>query len=411
MRQSLHHRSVVILVVTTVVIFGLAASPPGWSGIVEKFRKMFVPENIYARDRQFILQVPVHLAVKAEADRVMAGLRASMNRRGMHFESVERTDPATPAEAGDLRIIVKGIAAQDAEAFRDLVRRSFSLREVSENSSADFFLQFQPSRISSLRLRAVEQSLDALQRRLKAEGLRNITIRVYGPADSLSQILVQVPENQDIDRVRTAIALPASEISTNIFEAFCSEKFGFSGDPQGFNDINFRFGNLPLISELSRTDGVHRGVQARMVRCFIRPSRFEGTGVRARRGDKKGFQVASVNAPTGQSEKCLEFSKFQRLRTFECAMVRNTVREVGDRDGRNSMRIGKRISVAHGIPGVSDAAAAFADHMKFSYQEGSVMIPRKGSFPDTINKSVSWTLCRKNLASDRTDGHFAATAS
>src|SRR5690606_17395314 len=111
--------------VTLVAIFGIAASPGGVSSIAGKLRKMVQPETSNGSNRQFILQVQVQDAVKAEADRLMLWLRVGMADRGIRFVSLERTDPATPAEANGLRIVVKGVAAEDAEAFRQMIQHSF----------------------------------------------------------------------------------------------------------------------------------------------------------------------------------------------------------------------------------------------------------------------------------------------
>lgn len=234
MKQSLQSRTVVILLVIFASAYGLAGFPGGASGFLAKLRESVRFGSGPESGSQFILQVQVQDAVKAEADRVIQGLRESLAREGVRFTAIERNDPATPAEAGHLQITVKGV--EPAGALQSLIDRSYSLRNVSSGSSTDYVLRFKESRLRVLKSRAVEHSLHAIGQRLGELGLADAAVRLYGPAETRSQIMVQVPGGHDPDRVREIVRSAAADVNLGEFN---------------------RSGILPSISELSSAHGVN----------------------------------------------------------------------------------------------------------------------------------------------------------
>jgi preprotein translocase subunit SecD len=140
---------------------------------------------------ELVVQVQVQDAVKAEADRTIDLLIEALGQAGIAYSAIERNDPGSIQEAGQIRIEIRGVPPNQAEALRNLVADRFGVWMLAPDAVPPFRLTLRPSELTILRQQAVGQTVETLQRRLRALGAIARVLPQPGPGDA-PDILVQV---------------------------------------------------------------------------------------------------------------------------------------------------------------------------------------------------------------------------
>jgi len=145
---------------------------------------------------QLVVQVQIQDAVKAEADRTIDLLIEALGQAGIACSAIERNDPASILEAGQIQIEIRGVSPNQAEALRNVVADRFGVWVLARDAAPPFRLTLRPSELTILRQQAVGQTVETLQKRLRALGVMARVLPRPGPGDA-PDIVVQVAARTD----------------------------------------------------------------------------------------------------------------------------------------------------------------------------------------------------------------------
>ncbi len=209
MKRSLQTRAAIIVAVILLSVYGIVGLPSSPGDIVKNMQENIKLGLDLKGGSHLILQVQVQDAVKGEADQVIQRLRDDFAKQNIRYTSIDRNDPASIAEADNLRISVKGIELNDASGFRDLIGRNYSPWNVRTENSTDYLLELKESEMIALKTDTVSRSLNTIEQRVNGLGLSEPTIQLHGRADAQFEILVQLPGVEDPARVKKIIGTAA----------------------------------------------------------------------------------------------------------------------------------------------------------------------------------------------------------
>ena len=236
MTQNLKWRTVVIVVTILLCIFGIIGLPKSKTDLVQNLKDNIRLGLDLKGGSQLVEEVHVEDAVKADADQAMERIKADMAKQNIGFSTMDRTDPPQPtsvADADNIVITVKGVAAEQSSAFRSLVNDRYSAYVLTVVNSTDYTMRLKPSDLIALKRDTVERTIDTIDNRINQLGVAESSVQKYGRAGADYEVLVQLPGVDDPARVKeligTAAVLEIDEVKDGPFpsrEAALAQKGG-----------------------------------------------------------------------------------------------------------------------------------------------------------------------------------------
>ncbi len=196
--------------VTLFCLYGVIGLPTSWDDI-----KAHMAENInlgldLKGGTHLILQVQVQDAIRADADRVIAGIEAELRDQGIAYNTVTRNDPQTIEDADSIAITVSGIPADRISDFKSTLESVYSVDWLYSSTASDTFeLKMRPASLSRIKTETLTQSIATIENRVNGLGLTEPVIQQHGRADSEHEILVQLPGVSDPARVMELLKMSA----------------------------------------------------------------------------------------------------------------------------------------------------------------------------------------------------------
>jgi preprotein translocase subunit SecD len=197
---NLKWRSLIILGITLVSIFGLIARPSLPSSFSE-VRSNFAERIKLGLDLRggshMILEVVVEEAVSFETDQTQDRLTAQMRDRAIGFEDVRKLDSTS--------FLVRSLPPAQLGDFRRLVEEFFPEWDTSSapGEPNSMVVTMRTPRVNQLRTDTLRQAVETIRRRIDALGLSEPTIAEHGRAEN--EILVQLPGVGDPARAKEVI--------------------------------------------------------------------------------------------------------------------------------------------------------------------------------------------------------------
>jgi preprotein translocase subunit SecD len=198
MNKTLLWKSLFIVAVLLVFLFGIFGLPKGFSG--SALQAAVLDRVKLGLDLKggthLILQVMVNDAVNADSDRAIERLKESLKSKGIAYNDISKPDPQNNPD----RIVIKGVPPESAADLRDIV--SNQLPEYALNSGAEnsWTLGMKPQSLAELKNRSVAQAIETIRNRIDALGVSEPVIEEHGLGQY--QILVQLPGVDDPARVK-----------------------------------------------------------------------------------------------------------------------------------------------------------------------------------------------------------------
>ena len=213
MKQNLLWKSVFIVAVLLVFVYGIFGIPSSFSGqgLAEALQHRISLGLDLKGGTHLILQVQVNDAVNIDAQQAIERVKEALRRRNIAFADISQTDPANNPD----HIVIKGVSADHSSDLRDIV--STDLPEYNLNSGAQdtYSLAMKPSNLAELKNRAVQQAIETIRNRIDQLGVSEPVIEEHGLGQY--QILVQLPGVSDPGRVK---AIMQSTAMLEIRQAF-----------------------------------------------------------------------------------------------------------------------------------------------------------------------------------------------
>ncbi len=214
MQKNLALKTLLIIAVLLVFIYGIFGIPKGLSGDALK-------ESILQRinlgldlkgGTHLILQVMVNDAVNAEADHAIELLKEELQKSKVTFSDISKPDPANHPD----QIVVKGLNTDAVGQLRTIVSERLTDYDVTGGAENSYVLNMKPTALSQLKDRTVTQSIEAIRTRVDTLGVSEPVIEEHGLGNY--QILVQLPGVDDPTRVKDIIQSTARLELHQIFD-------------------------------------------------------------------------------------------------------------------------------------------------------------------------------------------------
>jgi preprotein translocase subunit SecD len=198
MNKTLLWKSLFIVAVLLVFVFGIFGVPSGVSGSA---LKAAILDRIklgldLKGGTHLILQVQVIDAVNADSDRAIERLKESLKTKGIVYTDITKPDPQNAPD----RIAIKGVPPESAADLRDIVSNQLPEYVLTSGAENSWTLAMKAQSLTELKNRSVAQAIETIRNRIDQLGVSEPVIEEHGLGQY--QILVQLPGVDDPARVK-----------------------------------------------------------------------------------------------------------------------------------------------------------------------------------------------------------------
>ncbi len=228
MKKNLIAKTVFIVAVLLVFLFGMLGVPKTWSkqGILASMQERIKLGLDLRGGTHLILQVVVNDAVKADSERVAERLKDDLTAAKVSFAEISIPKPAEEPE----RIVLKGIPPESSGELRSQVAEKLPEYDLVSGAENNWTLTMKNQALVALKETAVSQAIETIRNRVDSLGVTEPVIQQHGLGQH--QILVQLPGVDDPARVKEIMQSTAMlEIRQSLGGPYESEAAGVSANP------------------------------------------------------------------------------------------------------------------------------------------------------------------------------------
>lgn len=242
MRKNLTQKTILIVAVLIVFVFGIIGIPSGFSGAA--FKDSFLKRINLGLDLKggthLILQVMVDEAVGATTDSDTAHIQQAMQQNGITGATAVKPDPKGHPE----EIQINNVPLDQGTALRGIVNAQYGQQyDISANASGSTWtLSMKPTAQADLKKRTLDQSVAVINQRVNSLGVSESVVQPYNLGNY--QILVELPGIDDFQRVKSVIN------STARLEIHLVEGGPYTSQQDGLQQLG---GVVPFGAELVQT--------------------------------------------------------------------------------------------------------------------------------------------------------------
>jgi len=200
MQKNLWTKTLFIIAILIIFIYGIFGIPGKWSG--DGLKQALLSRISLGLDLRggthLILQVMVNDAVNAETDVNIDRLKETLTKANIRYTDVTKPDPANNPG----RIEITGVPPDQTGQLRTAISDSPNYNEFDIGSAANGVttLTLKPTAAKTIEDAAVQQSIETIRNRIDTLGVSEPVIEEHGLGQN--QILVQLPGVDDPERVK-----------------------------------------------------------------------------------------------------------------------------------------------------------------------------------------------------------------
>ncbi|MDP9268559.1 MAG: protein translocase subunit SecD [Acidobacteriota bacterium] len=200
MKKNLTVKTLVIIAVMLVFLYGIIGIPKSWSrqGLADAIQQNIHLGLDLRGGTHLILQVMVNDAVNAETDRAVERVREGLRAKGVTAVDISKPDPVNQPE----KIVVSNVAPDQTTTARNVLAETVPEYDIASGAGS-FTVSMKPAAASDLKTRAIELAIQKIRERVDKLGVSEPVIQKHGLGEN--QILVQLPGVDDPARVKDII--------------------------------------------------------------------------------------------------------------------------------------------------------------------------------------------------------------
>jgi preprotein translocase subunit SecD len=198
MNKTLLWKTVFIVAVLLVFLFGIFGIPSGVSGSALKtavLNRINLGLDLKG-GTHLILQVKVNEAVSADSDRAVERLKEDLKSKNIPYADITKPDPA----AHPSLIQLKGVPPESSGDLRSIVSSALPDYDLASGAQNTWTVSMRPASEEALKKQAVAQAIETIRNRIDQLGVSEPVIEEHGLGQY--QILVQLPGVDDPARVK-----------------------------------------------------------------------------------------------------------------------------------------------------------------------------------------------------------------
>lgn len=198
MRKNLTQKTILIIAILLVFIFGFVGLPNGFSGSAIKaslLKRINLGLDLKG-GTHLVLQVMVNEAVKAATGNDASHLQTQLQQNGITGATLSQPTPES--------IAIQGVPLDKGGDLSSLLNSQYGGDyTISSGANGSTTLTMKPSAIAALKTRTLQQAIDVIRNRVDSLGVTEPVIQEYNLGSD--QILVELPGVDDPARVRNVI--------------------------------------------------------------------------------------------------------------------------------------------------------------------------------------------------------------
>jgi len=198
MNKNLLAKTVLIIAVLIVFLFGIFGVPSSFSGsgLLAGIQKRIHLGLDLKGGTHLILQVQVNDAINADTDRAVERLKEALKSANIAYAEISKPNPQSNPEV----IQIKGVPPESSSELRRIVTDKLPEYDLASGAENSWTVTMKPSIAADTRKKAVQQAIETIRNRIDQLGVSEPVIQEHGLGDY--QILVQLPGVDDPARVK-----------------------------------------------------------------------------------------------------------------------------------------------------------------------------------------------------------------
>ena len=341
MKKNLTSRSIFIVVVILIAVFGIVDFPSSVPALVRNVKNNIRLGLDLKGGSYLVLEVQVQDAVKGEAQQVIEQLRENFRKQSITYASIESNDPQTVEQAADIQVDIKGVPPAAGNSVRSILGEGYSDWVLTSANSSDYYLRMKPSALEQLKKDTVDRSIQTISNRINNLGVTEPSVQQYGSSSDKYEILVQLPGVDDPQQVKDMIGTVANLQITDVKDGPYPSREAGLAQHGGVRPINTEFYKL-----LPRT--ANEGEEWYLLSRLPVITGHEMRNARAGQGDLRKWETNFTLSPDGG----------KRFATFTEANIGNKLAVVLDKDIVSVATIESRIEDSGRITGLGSEEEA-----------------------------------------------------
>src|ERR1700759_4338126 len=173
MQKNLLVKTLIIIAVLLIFVYGMLGIPKGFSGTA---LKQSIADRIHLGldlkgGTHLILQVQVNDAINAETDRAIEALKDELSKAHVTYGDISKPDPNQPE-----KIAIKGVPVDSGSTVRGIVGDRFQDYTLGNGPDNSLTLTLKPERLTQLKTDTLEKSIDAIRNLVDSLGVSEPSI-------------------------------------------------------------------------------------------------------------------------------------------------------------------------------------------------------------------------------------------
>jgi preprotein translocase subunit SecD len=209
MQKNLTARTVFIVLIILICVFGIIGVPTSGNALVQNLQKNIKLGLDLRGGSYLVLEVQVQDAARAEALQVVERLKDSFRKQNLTYGSIDANDPQTVEATDSIEVAIKGVPSTEGNSVRSIVSDAYTDWTLTAVSSNDFAMHMKPTALVQLKKDTVDRSIQTINNRINTIGVSESSVQQYGSSSDKFEVLVQLPGVDDPQLVKEMIGTVA----------------------------------------------------------------------------------------------------------------------------------------------------------------------------------------------------------